>query len=114
MATETVTTVTYRCDLCGTARKPDELVKVYGPPDAANSRPAASCDICPDCRDRPVSEVLDWLAKAAKVARAAPVAARLMPDTAPVRAAVRPALGQRASTDRGGRNRTGRDDLGRR
>lgn len=67
MSTKTITTYEHSCDLCATVCDESDLAKVYGEPDR---RPGVSAaprvDICTGCRTRPVSDLLDYLARPAE------------------------------------------------
>jgi hypothetical protein len=62
MATKTVTTHHYICDLCGEERPKEEIATVYSERPAPGNRAyipgSKQCDICDHCLDEPVSAVL--------------------------------------------------------
>jgi hypothetical protein len=60
MATSKETIYTHTCDLCGSVRDEAELAHLWN--GEQMSRNVRRADICPDCRSRPVSEVLGFLA----------------------------------------------------
>jgi len=71
MATTSRTTYTYTCDLCGTAHPRHDLRR-FGLVTISEGGPASSRnpeiqgppgDVCPACRERPISELLALLEK---------------------------------------------------
>lgn len=58
--------VTYTCDMCGSARDEQNLVRVYGKPEGTQ---IPSIDICADCQDRPIKDLVPLLMEKAAALR---------------------------------------------
>ena len=69
MATRTKTVTYYSCDICGTDYDEEDLARVYDP---QRSGKRAEVDICYVCKQRPIADLLECIAK-------------LEAETAPVR-----------------------------
>src|SRR5215470_1909125 len=57
MAVRTETVVHYDCDLCGQEHDESEMILRYG---AQQTGQRLQIDICTDCRQRAVAEVVEW------------------------------------------------------
>ena len=58
MAVRTEVVSFHSCDLCGEDRDEADLMRLYGPAHAGK-RP--QIDICPECQQRPIAEVVHWI-----------------------------------------------------
>jgi len=68
MATVSKTTYTHTCDLCGTEHRREELrrfglfpVVEGAPTPGVTGAGATRCDVCVDCRSRPIGDMLERL-----------------------------------------------------
>lgn len=58
MAIRTETVQFYSCDLCEEDFDEGDLVRLYGPQNAGRR---AQVDVCPDCQQRPIAELVAWI-----------------------------------------------------
>lgn len=70
MAKKTITTYEHSCDLCGKIQDEVELASLWGPaPDPHPHHMYDQVDICVECRNRPVDDVLEFFRKKADEAK---------------------------------------------
>jgi hypothetical protein len=70
MAVRTEVVSFHSCDLCEEDRNEADLTRLYGAP-RAGKRP--QIDICPECQQRPISEVVGWLRRKQPASQATPL-----------------------------------------
>jgi hypothetical protein len=58
MAVRTEGVSFHSCDLCGEDRDETDLVRLYGP---AQRGKRPQIDICPECQQHPIAEVVAWI-----------------------------------------------------